>query len=53
MLGLRFWGLGFRRILMKEVKSYQDLTVWQKAMDLVILCATKLVQKFPKLKFMD
>jgi four helix bundle protein len=25
-------------IMMKEVKSYQDLIVWQKAMDLVIIC---------------
>ena len=23
---------------MREVKSYKDLTVWQKAMDLVIIC---------------
>jgi four helix bundle protein len=29
------------------MKSYQDLEVWQKAMDLVVLCY-KITEKFPK-----
>jgi len=29
------------------MKSYQDLEVWQKAMDLVVLCY-KISEKFPK-----
>jgi four helix bundle protein len=29
------------------MKSYQDLEVWQKAMDLVVLCY-KIAEKFPK-----
>lgn len=29
------------------IKSYQDLDVWQKAMDLVVMCY-KLCKKFPK-----
>ena len=32
---------------MKQVKSYQDLTVWQKAMDLVIICY-QITSKIPK-----
>jgi four helix bundle protein len=32
---------------MIEVKSYRDLTVWQKSMDLVIMCY-QLTSKFPK-----
>ncbi len=32
---------------MNEVKSYRDLTVWNQAMDLVIVCY-KLTSKLPK-----
>lgn len=32
---------------MTEVKSYRDLMVWQKSMDLVVICY-KLTSQFPK-----
>jgi len=32
---------------MIEVKSYRDLTVWQKSMDLVVRCY-QLTSQFPK-----
>ncbi|PHV61014.1 hypothetical protein CSQ80_12345, partial [Cyanobacterium aponinum IPPAS B-1201] len=32
---------------MIELKSYRDLTVWQKSMDLVVICY-QLTSLFPK-----
>ena len=32
---------------MIELKSYRDLTVWQKSMDLVVICY-QLTSQFPK-----
>ncbi|PHV62179.1 four helix bundle protein [Cyanobacterium aponinum] len=32
---------------MIELKSYRDLTVWQKSMDLVVICS-QLTSQFPK-----
>ena len=30
-----------------DIKSYRDLEVWQKAMDLVVVCY-KVIHRFPK-----
>ena len=38
--GIRDWGSGM-------IKSYRDLEVWQKAMDLVVICY-QMTKKFPK-----
>ena len=34
-------------IMGSKIKSYQDLAVWQKAMDLVVMCY-QMTTKFPK-----
>jgi len=38
---------GVRDQMKPKIKSYQDLEVWQKAMDLVVMCY-QMTTKFPK-----
>jgi hypothetical protein len=45
VLGFSCRVLGFLKMI--EVKSYRDLKVWQKSMDLVVIC-DQLTSKLPK-----
>jgi hypothetical protein len=45
VLGFSCQVLGFLKMI--EVKSYRDLKVWQKSMDLVVRCY-QLTSKLPK-----